>query len=98
MPVKITQENGAPTIWRRVFELAMDHFDDDQELDTCKKHFTTEIYAPLLVCEIRPTKMELSSSIRRVTHDLPLSIVRVLRFPACGVQLRNLHPAQALAR
>jgi hypothetical protein len=53
----------------------MDHVHEDKELDNCTKHLTTEIFAPLLVSGIQPTKMELSSNIRRVTRELPLHAI-----------------------
>jgi len=74
-PATISTNDGGPVNWREAFKLVMDHVHEDKELDNCTKHLTTEIFAPLLVSGIQPTKMELSSNIPRVTRELPLHAI-----------------------
>jgi Restriction endonuclease len=74
-PAKILTDDAKPINWRELFKLVMDRVHEDEELDNCTKHLTIELFAPLLVSGIRPTKMDLSCAIRRVTRELPLDVI-----------------------
>ena len=74
-PATYSTSDGGHVNWREVFKLLMDHVHEDKELDNCTKQLTADFFAPILVSGIQPTKMQLSSNIRRVTRELPLNAI-----------------------
>jgi Restriction endonuclease len=74
-PITITKDDGSPVNWRGALEFVMNNLDDKEELDSRSAHFNVEIFAPLLVSGMRPTKIELSASVRRLSRELPLDMV-----------------------
>ena len=80
MPVLVTSEDTSPIDWRGLFEPLMARFDNDLDLDSVSKTFDVEIFAPLLVNGIKPLKVELHSTVRRINQPMPLD--SVLRYAA----------------
>lgn len=79
-PVLITSEDAKPIEWRGLFEPLMARFDSDPDLDNVSKIFDVEIFAPLLVNGAKPLKIELNSTIRRISQ--PMALDAVLRYAA----------------
>jgi hypothetical protein len=71
----VTSDDGKPIVWRGLFEGVMTQLDDDQELDTATKIFDVEIFAPLLVNGVKPSKFELSAKVRRIKQPVPIDTV-----------------------
>jgi hypothetical protein len=53
----------------------MKQLDDDNELDHFTKIFEVEIFAPLLVNGKKPSKIELSATVRRINQPVPVDSV-----------------------
>ena len=83
-PLTIENEDGGEIDWRGMFEPLMNDFDADPELDTHAKEFDVEIFAPLLVCGMRPLKITLKSTVQRVTRDLLLNTILKYLAPDAG--------------
>lgn len=79
-PVSVTAEDAKPIEWRGMFEPLMASFDSDPDLDSVSKIFDVEIFAPLLVNGVKPLKIELNSTVRRLSYPMPLDAV--LRYAA----------------
>jgi hypothetical protein len=79
-PIAVTAEDNTPIVWRGPFELVMKTFDDDPDLDNISKTFDVELFAPLLVNGVKPVKIELHSTARRLSCPMPLDAA--LRYAA----------------
>jgi hypothetical protein len=77
-PVLITAEGARTIEWRGLFEPLMACIDSEPYLDNVSKTFNVEIFAPLLVNGAKPLKIELSSTVRRISQ--PMAVDAVLRY------------------
>jgi hypothetical protein len=75
IPLSITSEDGSPIEWRGLFEPVTKQLDDDNELDHATKVFEVEIFALPLVDGQKPSKIELSGTVRRISQPVPADSV-----------------------
>ncbi len=79
-PVLVTAEDAKTIEWRGLFEPLMAGFDSDPDLDNFSKSFNVDIFAQLLINGAKPLKIELSSTVRRISQ--PMALDAVLRYAA----------------
>ena len=80
-PITVRREDGKPLAKRDIFDPVMKQCDDNQDLDKTIAIFKVEVFDPFSDDGQKPSKIELSGKVRRVSQPVPLNTVLPIRGP-----------------
>jgi len=83
-PLTVTNKDGRPVNWRKLFDGVTEKLDDNNELDNDAYHTQIEIdlFSDIIVNGVSPVSMLLLSSVRRLHREI--SLVSVVAYIAGG--------------